>query len=112
MPFERLREKQVYLLDRDKSPEEDKENSLLIQEALKKEIWDGEFSYPIIYHGITRPESDTEQLIKEERYKISDSDNCLFPEKYINHLIYTPNQGVIHWFILKIEDLNSSIPQE
>ena len=45
MEFEKLRNKQVYLIDRDNSPSKYREDSEKIREEIKREIWNGEYQY-------------------------------------------------------------------
>ncbi len=81
MPSEMLPIKGVYLKNEDASLPQWQEHSLKIIDALKQEIWMGEFSKPIVYHGILDEEPDID--IEKARL-VSRADNCVFPNLYYN----------------------------
>ena len=99
MEFETLRNKQVYLIDRDNSPSKYKDDSKKIAEEIRKEIWNGEYSKPIYYYGISDVLPELDKFTNGDRSKVCVSDNCVFPDKYNNTLVYVAEDKVIHWFV-------------
>ena len=77
MEFEKLRNKQVYLIDRDNSPSKYREDSEKIREEIKREIWNGEYNKPINYYGISDTLPELDKFINGDRSRVSVSDNCV-----------------------------------
>lgn len=100
MSLEELGQKQGFFIDRNCSLPEYEEDSEIIKKAIIEEILDGEYNKQVNYYGIIEDEPDYSSLAGRNRVKISTADNCVFPDKYTNKLIYVPRDKIIHWFVL------------
>lgn len=100
MSLEELRDNTFPFINRDNSQPEYQEDSNAIREKIIEEIGRGEYNKDVYYYGITDQTPDYKSFTKDNKFKISISDNCLYPERYSNELIYIPKESSIHWFVL------------
>lgn len=100
MSLEELRDSIVPFINRDHSRSEYQEDSNAIREKIVEEIGRGEYNKDVYYYGITDISPDCKCLTNEKKVKVSISDNCVYPEKYTNKLIYILEENSIHWFVL------------
>jgi hypothetical protein len=98
MSLEELREKTYTLIDRDNSLPKYQEDSNDIRDRIVEEIQAGEYDKAIYYYGIYE-RVDYTFLTDGQRSCISKSNNCVYPQRYTNELIYIPKQKAIHWFV-------------
>ncbi len=97
--FELMR-KPVVLNDMDRSSDLYVDDSNEIKVRIREEIWYGEFEAPINYYGISDEEPNIKGVSNGHRYKVCVADNCVYPERYTNVMVYVAKDRVIHWFVV------------
>ena len=92
----------------DCSGENFRDDSEKIKGVIVEEIINGEYDKPIHYHGILEEKPDLEKITNGCKYKVHTADNCVFPEKYNNVLVYVTKDRVIHWFVV-VKEIVSNV---
>jgi hypothetical protein len=103
MSLEELREKATPFINLDNSQPEYQQDSNEIKDRIIEEIQAGEYDKTVYYYGISE-QVDYSFLTDRKRVCISKSDNCVYPQRYTNELIYIAKQKAIHWFVIIKED--------